>query len=161
MHGNVGQEALYHIVSNDTRIDDVSNPLSASGGVEPESIEDVRQKISRAFLTQERGVTPDDYKEIAERHPQVSKANAVLRWTGSWYTVFLVMERVGGMPVDDAFKREIRQYMESFRMAGGDLLAVRERVARTLPRLAAAIPRAGNLFLARGTDPGHRAAFAH
>ncbi len=121
VRGNIGAEGLYHIVINDTRIKGIDNPLPAWGGVEPESIEDVRQKISRAFSTQERGVTPDDYKEIAERHPQISKANAVLRWMGSWYTVFLVVERVGGMPVDDAFKREIRQYMESFRMAGGDL----------------------------------------
>jgi hypothetical protein len=121
VRGNIGAEAIYHIVSDDTRISGVSNPLPAQGGVEPESIEDVRQKITRSFITQERGVTPEDYKEIAERHPEVSKANAVLRWTGSWYTLFLVVERIGGMPVDEAFKSEIRQYMERFRMAGWDL----------------------------------------
>lgn len=121
VRGNVGAEAIYHIVSNDTRISGVCNALPALGGVEPESIEDVRQKITRSFVTQERGVTPEDYKEIAERHPEVSKANAVLRWTGSWYTLFLVVERIGGMPVDEAFKNDIRQYMERCRMAGGDL----------------------------------------
>ena len=128
VRGNIGAEGLYHIVIDDKRIKErikgVDNPLPALGGVEPESIEDVRQKVSRAFSTQERGVTPDDYKEIAEGHPQVSRANAVLRWMGSWYTVFLVVERVNRMPVDDAFKRDIRQYMESFRMASGDVQIV-------------------------------------
>src|SRR5260370_27113481 len=51
--GNVGRDSLYHIVSSDTRIESITNPLPASGGSEPEDIEDVRQKIERAFLTQE------------------------------------------------------------------------------------------------------------
>ncbi len=119
--GNVGADAIYHIMSDDTRISGVNNPLPALGGVEPESIEDVRQKISRSFITQERGVTPEDYLEIVGRHPEVSRANTVLRWTGSWYTVFIVVERIEGMPVDEPFKREVRQYMEQSRMAGGDI----------------------------------------
>jgi predicted phage baseplate assembly protein len=124
VRGNVGADALYHIVSLEDRIQAINNPLSAAGGIEPETIEDIRQKASGSFLTQERGVTPEDYKALAEGHLEVSRANALMRWTGSWYTVFLAVERKGGMPVDEAFKQKLLQYMERFRMAGGDVVIV-------------------------------------
>jgi len=122
--GNVGRESLYHIGLTDHRITKVVNPMPASGGIDPQSIDDVRQLISQTFSTQERGVRPEDYKEIAEREPEVERANAILRWTGSRYTAFLTVERSGGAPVDDAFRMKLRERMEPFRMAGADLVIV-------------------------------------
>src|SRR5215216_2735217 len=58
---------------------------------------------------------------MAERHPDVQKAAASLRWTGSWYTVFVTVDRAGGRPVDETFKLELRKFLERFRMAGEDL----------------------------------------
>ena len=77
------------------------NPLSAQGGIEPEAIEQVRQNAPHAFRTQERAVTPDDYAEVAERHAGVQRAAATVRWTGSWRTVFLTVDRLGGADVDE------------------------------------------------------------
>jgi len=126
--GNIGRDSLYHIVTEDTRIQGaiaaIGNPLPALGGIDPESIEDTRKNAEGAFLQQERGVTPQDYKALAEQDPQVHRANAILRWTGSWYTIFLVVERVGGLAVDDVFKRALRQRIEQFRMAGTELVLV-------------------------------------
>ena len=34
------------------------------------------------------------------RHPDVQRAAATLRWTGSWNTVFLTVDRLGGRPLD-------------------------------------------------------------
>ncbi len=124
MQGNIGRETLYHIALKNNRITKVDNPMPASGGIDPQSIDDVRQSISQTFSTQERGVRPEDYKEIAERDPEVERANAILRWTGSRYTVFLTVERVGGAPVDDVFRYALRKRMERFRMAGADLVIV-------------------------------------
>ena len=63
------------------------NPLPAQGGIEPESIEEVRQKAPSAFRTQERAVTPEDYAEVAQRCGlDVQRAAATFRWTGSWRT---------------------------------------------------------------------------
>lgn len=125
VRGNVGAEAIAHIVSNDPTVTSailkVRNPLSAKGGVEPESIEDVRQRAPSAFRTQQRAVTPEDYAEVAERHPQVQKAAATFRWTGSWRTVFVTVDRLGGLPVDDTFEEDMRRHLEKFRMAGHDL----------------------------------------
>jgi hypothetical protein len=44
-----------------------------------------------------------------------------VRWTGSWRTLYLTVDRVGGRPVDDAFEQALRAHLERFRMAGQDL----------------------------------------
>ena len=99
----------------------VRNPLPAVGGVEPESLEDVRQYAPSAFRTQERAVTPADYAEVTERHPFIQQAAATLRWTGSWRTVFITADRTGGAEVDAGFERKLRRFVEPYRMAGQDV----------------------------------------
>ena len=121
VRGNIGAETLTHIVTNETQIIRVSNPLPAKGGKEPETIEQVRQFAPSAFRTQERAVTPEDYAEVAQRHPEVQQAAATFRWTGSWRTVFVTVDRFGGLPVDAAFEQEMRRHLERYRMAGYDL----------------------------------------
>lgn len=119
--GNLGAAALMHAVSSASAITTVRNPLPAVGGVDPETLEDVRQRAPYAFRIQERAVTPEDYAEVAERHPDVQKAAATFRWTGSWRTVFVTIDRRGGLSVDAPFKARIRQFLERYRMAGYDL----------------------------------------
>ncbi|MCH7719895.1 MAG: putative baseplate assembly protein, partial [Planctomycetes bacterium] len=82
--GNIGAESLAHIVSNLPEIVGVRNPLPAGGGVEPETVEQVRQNAPQAFRTQERAVTEADYAEKAEGDPEVQLAAGTFRWTGSW-----------------------------------------------------------------------------
>ncbi|RCJ29436.1 putative baseplate assembly protein [Nostoc minutum NIES-26] len=121
--GNVGAEAIAHIVTDEIfGITKVRNPLSAVGGINPESLEQVRLYAPQAFRTQQRAVTEEDYAAIAQRHPQVQKAAATLRWTGSWHTMFITVDRRGGLETNaDDFKQEIRRFIEPFRLAGQDV----------------------------------------
>jgi len=119
--GNIGADTIAHIITDSKSIESVWNPLSATGGREPESIEEARQNAPWAFRVQERAVTPEDYAAMAERHQEVQKADAVFRWTGSWITVFIAIDRYGGFEVDDRFKEEIRDFLEKYRMAGHDI----------------------------------------
>jgi len=123
--GNVGAEAIGVIVTDDASlklgIKGLRNPLPAQGGAEPETLDAIRLNAPEAFRTQERAVTTDDYARAAERHPDVQRAAARLRWTGSWYTVFLMLDRRDGKPVDAAFKAIMRAFLERFRLAGYDL----------------------------------------
>jgi Baseplate J-like protein len=119
--GNVGAEAIAHIVSTSDAVETVRNPLPAAGGVEPEDIEVARRDAPQAFRTQERAVTPADYAAAAERRPDVQHAAATFRWTGSWYTVFVTPDRFGGGEVDARFAARVRGHLERFRMAGYDL----------------------------------------
>ncbi len=119
--GNVGAQAISRIVQAGDGIESVRNPLPAVGGQRPETMEQVRQYAPQAFRTQERAVTPADYAAVTERHPEVAKAAATLRWTGSWYTVFITADRAGGYPVDASFEKELRAFVERFRLAGQDI----------------------------------------
>jgi hypothetical protein len=44
-----------------------------------------------------------------------------VRWTGSWYTVFVTVDRLRGAPVDEEFEEKLRNCLERYRMAGQDL----------------------------------------
>ncbi|HEY4572807.1 MAG TPA: putative baseplate assembly protein, partial [Thermoanaerobaculia bacterium] len=122
--GNVGAGALSQVALAPARaqgITAVRNPLPAAGGVEPESLEEARQYAPQAFRVQQRAVNAADYAAVAQRHPEVQRAAATFRWTGSWYTVFLTVDRLGGAKVDAAFAARLREHMERYRMAGYDL----------------------------------------
>lgn len=119
--GNVGAETLVHLVSDTPEIESISNPLPARGGQEPESIEDVRKNAPRAFRRQERVVTAKDYEEITCRYGGIQQAAATFRWTGSWNTVFVNVDRLQGVKVDPEFETELSRHLENYRMAGQDV----------------------------------------
>ena len=125
IRGNVGADSLRHVATSDPqvigRIVAVRNPLPGRGGAEPESSERVRQDAPAAFRTLDRAVTPADYAEVAQRHPEVQRAEATVRWTGSWRTIFVTIDRAGARPVDAAFEAAVRAHLERFRMAGHDV----------------------------------------
>jgi predicted phage baseplate assembly protein len=97
------------------------NPLPAAGGAEPERIEQVRQFAPQAFRVQERAVTDDDYAAVAQRDLRVQRAVATRRWTGSWYTEFVTVDRRRGAAVDAVFRAELTDLLDRFRMAGSDV----------------------------------------
>lgn len=118
--GNVGAGALSRVVTT-LEIRSVTNPMPATGGVDPEPIDQVRLYAPQAFRSQRRAVTTADYATVAERHPEVQKAAAARRWTGSWYTVFVTVDRRGGGELDAGFERRLRSFLDGYRLAGHDL----------------------------------------
>jgi hypothetical protein len=119
--GNVGSEAIAHAVTTNGGVTGVTNPLPATGGADAEPADAVRRDAPEAYLVQERAVTEDDYARVSERDAHVQRAAATFRWTGSWHTVFVTADRVGGLAVDDPFETELRDFLEPYRMAGYDL----------------------------------------
>ena len=99
----------------------VRNPLAARGGKDPEAIDEVKLYAPQAFHTQKRAVTPEDYATMAESFPDVQTAVATQRWTGSWHTVFITVDRKGGRSVDAKFEAGLREYLEPLRVMGHDL----------------------------------------
>lgn len=138
--GNVGAQTLVHVVTSRNGIAEVCNPLPATGGVDLESIEEVRQHAPVAFRPQvapgpggrplghtlRRAVTPADYAAVTEsasvlEPDDVQRAAATFRWTGSWRTVSVTVDRRGGGPVSAEFEDALRTHLERYRMAGHDL----------------------------------------
>ena len=132
--GNVGADAMAHLGldPSTTEVTTVRNPLPATGGVEAETIEEVRQWAPQAFRAEQfRAVTEADYVSVARKLPQVQSAVASFRWTGSWYTVFLgiqpadtsgLVRRPNGVTLlSDSLRQTVTRFLDGYRIAGYDL----------------------------------------
>ncbi|MCG8689348.1 MAG: hypothetical protein MI892_31030 [Desulfobacterales bacterium] len=121
--GNVGAESITRIVTDFNDIESIRNPLAANGGTLAENSNEVKRNAPEAFKIQKRAVTESDWEETAMLHPEVQKAKASFRWTGSWYTVFITVDRIGGKTVllDEKFRSELLEYLNQFRVMGYDL----------------------------------------
>ncbi len=128
--GNVGPDSIVHLVPQVSinfprpegmEITNVRNPLPAQGGRDGEDTDQVRLYAPHVFKRNERGVTSEDYAKAALRYPGINGAVADLRWTGSWHTVFVAVDRRDGLPVDAKFKKSFREHIEQFRLAGHDI----------------------------------------
>jgi hypothetical protein len=136
--GNVGAESLVHLIKQDplpqgnlwpeieAAAQDlprpIRNPISAWGGTDPQPIEEVKLQAPAAFHSEQlRAVTEDDYARAAEKLPEVSKAVATFRWTGSWHTVFLTIDPTGRTDFTMDLEKKVRSWVTSHTQAGYDL----------------------------------------
>jgi hypothetical protein len=125
--GNVGPESLVHVIDAGmggdwSNVVTVRNPLAAWGGQEAEPMEQVKQLAPFAFRAELlRAVTEEDYALAAEKHPEVSRAVATFRWTGSWYTVSLTIDPVGRTDLPLELERSVRDWVAGYAQAGYDL----------------------------------------
>ncbi|WP_213956948.1 putative baseplate assembly protein [Variovorax sp. dw_954] len=117
--GNVGADSLVNVVA-DPRIVSATNPLAAVGGVDAETADQIRRRAPQAFLTQERAVSMADYAQVAESVAGIVDAEATLRWTGSWYTAFVVAEPASGGALATATRRALARRIDRARLAGED-----------------------------------------
>jgi hypothetical protein len=126
--GNVGRDTLRRAVlagtaTGATPITAVRNPLPAGGGADPEPVREVKLYAPQAFRTNRRAVSEADYAARAETYRDVQRAVAVRRWSGSWNTMVVVVDRKGGrtLDADPEFRDGLVAHLDDFRLAGFDL----------------------------------------
>ena len=119
--GHVGAEMVCRVEAPNVEGVIVRNPLPAVGGEDPELAEQVRLFAPQAFHTQQRAINSADYAARAQTFPGVQRAAALIRWTGSLYTVHLYIDRTGGRALNDDFKQRLLRHMDGYRLAGYDL----------------------------------------
>ena len=137
--GSIGADGIAHIVIPDPlpagwpiSVLSVRNPLPATGGVDAETIEEVRQHAPAAFrATQFRAVTAEDYRRAALTVEGVAGAVASFRWTGSWYTVYvgvdpadpdmILTDARGQTRLAPSFRKSVVDVLDRYRLAGYDL----------------------------------------
>jgi len=121
--GNVGAEALRHaLLPAPLPITELRNPLPATGGRDQETIAQVKIAAPVAFRSpQLRAVTEADYAEVAMRVEGVAGAVARFRWTGSWLTVYLIIDAHDRDALEATLADEIKAYVQRFTQTGYDL----------------------------------------
>jgi len=123
--GNVGREALAHVIFSGPGIGGVRNPIAAAGGTDPENMEHIRQNAPFQFQSQLRCVTADDYGVMAAKLPGIREAKGTMRWTGSWYTVFVSLAPVAKWTPQLA--SSVTSSLVMLRMMGTDVVAEQAR----------------------------------
>jgi predicted phage baseplate assembly protein len=151
--GNIGRDTLGYLAAPTgqpvnvdlARISAVGNPLPAEGGSDPEPIDTVRLLAPHAYRRQERCVIEADYVTVAQSHPLVSQAVATFRWSGSWYTTEVVVDRSDGRAVDAALRADLLTWFEPYRLLGADL------------QIRGPVPVAPQIVIQVGVRDGYRA----
>ncbi|MFE6690638.1 putative baseplate assembly protein [Streptomyces sp. NPDC057743] len=133
--GNVGAEAINRIASRVPGVLEhvvgVRNPLPATGGTDPEPVAEVRRAAPREPLRGLlRAVTAEDYATLAASRPDVRRAAAALRWTGSWYEAEVALDPVGAPDPSPRLLEAARASLHRFRRIGHDVVT---RPARHVP----------------------------
>jgi predicted phage baseplate assembly protein len=76
--GNVGARTLTGLRTSVPYVDRVENLQPARGGVDPETVEEVKLRGPRTLRTGQRAVTPTDYEQLTlEASPQVARARCL------------------------------------------------------------------------------------
>jgi hypothetical protein len=122
--GDIGHDSLAHAVLPAAYlpalegIAAVRNPLPATGGVDPETMEHIRQFAPFAYQAQERCVTEADYGQATTQLTGGLQARGTLRWTGSWYTAFVSIDPTQLTPT---VLSETTSGLAKWRMMGTDV----------------------------------------
>jgi hypothetical protein len=124
--GNGAAETIHYIVYRTQvehcLVERVRNPLPAQGGIAPEPANEAKLFAPDAFRqVLARAVTADDYAALAERDPRIERADAHLRWNGSWYEACVALDPYGREDADAALRRQIARQLFPFRRIGHDL----------------------------------------
>ena len=98
--GNVGAGSLSVLQSRPPGLRAVTNPLSASGGADPQDLAHARGNAPLTVLTLDRIVSLDDYENFAQAFAGVGKAQAVALWSGEQQLVLITAAMANSDPLD-------------------------------------------------------------
>lgn len=121
--GNVAADAVT-IVGDDLAgiVLSATNPFSATGGEDRESIAHIRDSAPYAFRARQfRAVRAEDYTATAKELPWVLDAGTKVRWTGSWLSVFTTAQPPTGEAPSIQQTGELIELLDRRRLAGYDV----------------------------------------
>ncbi len=95
-------------------VDAVTNPLPATGGVDPERVDDARARAPAGVRTFDRAVSLADFADLAREYPGVAKALAVWVWDGEERVVHLTLGGQDGHTLGTALG-DVRAFLDGRR----------------------------------------------
>jgi hypothetical protein len=128
--GNVAPDALTVPLTHVAGITSITNPFPATGGADRESTDEARISGPGSVIAQDRAVTLDDYRLLAQGFPGVSKARARVGLRGGVKVVQVSVVPEGSNPTAplpasaelmEAVQRHLEGRMPVNRMAGVDV----------------------------------------
>ena len=97
--GNIGAETLTLLKTRPLGLEEVTNPLPATGGAERENLAEARTNAPLTIRTLDRIVSLQDFEDFARTFAGISKAQAIPLWTGDSQIVHITVAAANGDPV--------------------------------------------------------------
>lgn len=94
--GNVDAGSLTLLQTRPLGVRGATNPVAASGGADPESLDNARQNAPLKVLTLDRIVSLQDYEDFARAFGAIGKAQAVALWSGEARIVHITIADAQG-----------------------------------------------------------------
>jgi predicted phage baseplate assembly protein len=94
---------------------DVTNPLPAEGGADPESVDDARRNAPTTVRTFGRAVSLRDVEDLARASGEVAKAQATWVWDGHGRAIHLTVAAQGGAELGGESLRRLRAALDAAR----------------------------------------------
>jgi Baseplate J-like protein len=121
--GNVAAAALTTLMDRPLGVSGVTNPEPATGGQDPQSIDDVRSNAPQTVLTLGRAVSITDYQSYAAIFAGIAKAYAIWIPAGPGRGVFLTIAGVAGAALP-AGNPSLTNLVTSLRNFGNPLIPI-------------------------------------
>lgn len=102
--GNVGAGTLTMLKTRPLGVNGVTNPLPATGGDDPEHMDDARDNAPLTVRTLDRIVSLSDYEDYARAFAGVGKAAAAHLWNGREMQIVVTIADAEGQTVPDDAK---------------------------------------------------------
>ncbi len=117
--GNLAAQRLQNLLSRPLGLVGAQQPLVASGGEDPESLENARQNAPLTVKTLDRLVVLDDYADFAKAFAGISKAQAAWAWFGQAQGVLLTVAGANGdvVAADSELALNLRGAIDNYRDA--------------------------------------------
>jgi hypothetical protein len=94
--GNVAAGAITTLMQRPLGVSGVNNPQAATGGADPQSVDDVRSNAPQTVLTLGRAVSIADYQNFAATFAGIAEAYAIWIPSGTSRGVFITVASDGG-----------------------------------------------------------------
>jgi Baseplate J-like protein len=94
--GNVGAGSITTLIDRPLGVSGVTNPMAATGGEDPQTVDDIRSDAPLSVLTLGRAVSITDYQNYASTFAGIAKAYAIWIPSGPGRGVFLSVAAAGG-----------------------------------------------------------------
>jgi hypothetical protein len=113
--GNLDAGVIRTPLDRPVGLKSVSNPLPATGGVDPEGTDDARQNAPSTVRTFDRAISLRDFQSLALAFAGVAKALATSVWDGELQVVHLTVAGTDGAPLSADELKILRSYLDQRR----------------------------------------------
>lgn len=96
LSGNVGPGSITTLIDRPLGVSGVNNPSAATGGQDPQSVDDIRANAPLSVLTLGRAVSIIDYQNFSQSFAGIAKAYAIWIPSGPGRGVFITVAAAGG-----------------------------------------------------------------